>query len=118
MNNVCIIAYSALPLIDPSVPGHFGGLETCAWLVARGLARRSDVNVTFVVRHYLKRPPQMVDGVNIVTRWEPLDICRHSLAGKISVSSRFPWLRFHRWDSSLLWKIPLLAVVHPFKKNN
>ncbi len=107
VKKVCIVAYNALSVIAPSVTGYFGGLKTCSWLIAR----RHDTDVTFVVRHHRKRSSQMIDGVNVVTRWEPLELCRKSLSGKLSISSQFPWLRLHRWDASL-------ALENPFPGNS
>lgn len=110
-----IVAYRALPVACPELPGHFGGLETSAWLTARGLARHGELDVTLLGRHRWSLPPRKVQGVRIIARPAFLEILRESLEGQVTVGSRFPWVSIQRWDSSLLWKLPLLVMARPFR---
>ena len=64
---VCFVALNAYPLFDPRVSEGFGGMETRAWLFARGLARRRDVDVSFLVRDHGQPRRQRIDGVSIRT---------------------------------------------------
>lgn len=115
---ICIVAQNALPVVDPTVKTHFGGLETSAWLTAKGLATTFNLNVTLLVRDSRKRPTTIVDNVRVHTRAAPLELIRNSLEGRCQVVAAFPWLKVSHWDSSLLWKVPLLAGLRPFKQKS
>ncbi|MCR4413061.1 MAG: glycosyltransferase family 4 protein [Thermoguttaceae bacterium] len=91
---VCCVALHAYPAIEPSAEGAFGGTETRAWTLARGLARQEGIEVRFLVR---SRPPG----------WWIL----HSVASDVERIERFPWFRVRRWTASLLWKAPVAAAV-------
>jgi glycosyltransferase involved in cell wall biosynthesis len=113
---ICIIAPHALPVALPGISGNFGGLETAAWLTARALARRPELDVSLLARHHRRLRKQTISGVHVLVRAAPLEILRESLAGRASVRPRFPWISLQRWEPSLLWKLPLLACLKPFKR--
>ena len=112
------MSQNALPVVDPTVQTHFGGLETSAWLTAKGLATTFNLDVTLLVRGFRKRPTTVIDNVRVHTQAAPLELIRNSLEGKCQVTTNFPWLKLSHWDSSLLWKIPLLAGLRPFKQKD
>jgi len=113
---VAFLAYHAYPVIEPAAEGVFGGTETRAWTLARALARRSDLAVSLVV--YARRPivQQICQGVRIVRRCEPLYWVRQAVGRHVEVLGRFPWLRFRSFSPGLLWQMPLLAAVRPFRR--
>lgn len=114
---IAILAYRALPVADPRRHGHFGGLETSAWLTAKGLAAIDGNDVSLIVRYHWPLKAHFIDGVRVVVRWKPLEILRESVAGQIEVTSGFPWLKIRRWKLSLVWKIPLLVLFRLFSRN-
>lgn len=114
--HVCFLAYHAYPAIEPAAEGVFGGTETRAWTLARTLARRPDLAVSLVV--YARRPlrQETNQGVRLVRRCEPLYWVRQAVGKHIEVLSGFPWVRFHSFAPGLLWQVPLLAAVRPFRR--
>jgi len=106
---ITILANQALPVADPKVKGHFGGLETSAWLTAKGLAKIAGLKVTLLTRHHSPRTTKSIEDVAVTSRWSPVEIMRESLDGKLSVVAKFPWINIHRWENSLLYKIPILG---------
>ncbi len=115
--HVCVLAQNALPVVDKRSKSHFGGLETSAWLTAKGLAQFAQCEVTLLVLSARKQKTRQIDKVNVCTCWSPVELIRKSLEGKLQVTPQFPFLHILRWNNSLLWKIPFLAVVRPFKRN-
>ncbi len=113
---VCCLAYHAYPVIEPTAKGDYGGTETRAWLFARGLAAIAGLEVSFVVRSRRPLVQRTYDGVRLIRRIAPLWWLRYRVASRVERVSRFPWLRIRRWSGALLWQIPLLAVVYPFRK--
>lgn len=109
---VCIVALNAYPAIDPQAAGPIGGIETRAWMFARGLARRNGFDVSLFVRH--TRPPRQneVDGVRLVPLVDRLYRVRQSVRLCVGKRRSFPWLTLHRWRSALLWQFPVAAVEH------
>lgn len=113
---VCFLAYHAYPVIEPAAEGVFGGTETRAWTLARALVQRPDLAVSLVVyaRHPLRQ--QSCQGVQLVRRREPLYWVRQAVGKHVEVLSRFPWVRFRSFAPGLLWQVPLLAMVRPFRR--
>lgn len=106
----CFVAPNAYPAIDPRVPGVFGGVETRSWLFARGLARRPNVDVDFIVRHWQPLRQREYDGVRLHLWRDRLYPMRDSVLSRIERHQRFPWISVRDWTPALLWQIPLLAV--------
>lgn len=113
---VCFLAYHAYPLIEPSAEGVFGGTETRAWTLARMLARRADLAISLVV--YSRRPmvQESCQGVRLIRRHEPLYWVRQAVGRHVDVLAHFPWVRFRSFSPALLWEIPLLAAVRPWRR--
>ena len=60
---VCFFCLNAFPLFDPTIDKPIGGMETRAWLFARGLSRLDGFDVKFVVE---QRDPSQI-GVGMAT---------------------------------------------------
>jgi glycosyltransferase involved in cell wall biosynthesis len=112
---VCVVAYYALPVVDPAEAGAFGGTETRAWSIAQLLAERSEFEVRLIVRH--SRPARCIQrsGVRIVTRVDRWRELRRFVSDHVDVLPTWPRLRVRRWHWSLLWKAPWLAATRPFR---
>ncbi|MBW3600180.1 MAG: glycosyltransferase family 4 protein [Planctomycetes bacterium] len=108
---VCLVAYHALPAVDPTEKGYFGGMETHAWQIAGLLAERREFDVRLVVRHHRRARVRQRRGVQIVTRVDRWFRLRRFVSDHAEVGASRPWLRIKRWRWSLLWAIPWLAVV-------
>ena len=63
MIRVCFIAPLARPLIEPAFQCDFGGAEVRALNFARGLARRRDCEVDFVLRSYRNEASRSVGEI-------------------------------------------------------
>ncbi|MCA9080246.1 MAG: glycosyltransferase family 4 protein [Planctomycetaceae bacterium] len=114
MPEVTFVALHALPAIDPSVPGIFGGTETRAWTFARALARDPEWKVNFAVR---PRPPQSAyHGVHIERIRNPLYEVRLHVSQCLERTPRFPYVKLIRWSWHLLWEAPLLVITRPFRR--
>lgn len=107
---ICFVAPNALPVIDPAVPGPIGGIETRSWLFARTLAKRTDVDMNFVVRDAVRPRQQVIESVRIQALVEPLASIRQSIGAFVARQPAFPWIGLRRWSWNLLWQIPLLAA--------
>ena len=107
---VCLVALNAYAAIDAQAPGPIGGIETRAWMFARGLAARDDMEVNFVVRHH--RAPKMTaaEGVRLVPLVDRLYRWREGVRMCVGRRATFPWLTLHQWRASLLWQLPVVAA--------
>lgn len=108
--DVVLVALNALPAIDPAVPGPIGGIETRAWLFARGLAREPKVHVAVVVRSPQEPPRTEYDGVGVITLVDPMYPVWQSIGQSLSRRPRFPWVSLRRWDWRLVWQLPLAVI--------
>lgn len=106
---ICLVALNAYPVIDSTVQGTFGGIETRSWIFAKALASLPDVEVHFVVRHFRNLNQQVYAGVRLHLWLDRLYPLRESVLSRVSFTSRFPWLRVLKPSWSLLWELPLLA---------
>lgn len=113
---VCFVVLNAFPAICPDVSGAIGGIETRAWMLARTLARRPDVDMQFVVRHTGRIRQREFDGVRIIPIRDRLYRLRESVSTMIERRPLFPWLRFHGFSPALLWQLPVLAVWWPWRR--
>jgi len=107
---VCLVALNAYPAIDPQAEGPIGGIETRAWMFARGLAARDDMDVSFVVRHH--RTPRLAnaEGVRLIPLIDRLYRWREGVRMCVGKQPTFPWLALHQWQLSLLWRLPVVAA--------
>ena len=113
--HVCLVAYDALPAVNAAEIGSYGGLETHAWILAQGLARRPGLDVSLVVRHHRLARLSCVNGVQIVTRVDRLFRLRRFVSERIEIHSATR-MSLKRWSWHLLWIMPLLACVRPFRR--
>jgi hypothetical protein len=106
----CLVALNAYPVLEPDLARGVGGIETRAWMFARGLTRYAGAHVQFVVRH--TRPPRRdtVEGVRIVPLIDRLFEMRAAVGMCVSRRAGFPWLKVHRWPPSLFWQLPIIAA--------
>ncbi len=63
--HICFVAPFSYSVFVPSTHHVFGGIEVQAHLLAKGLARRKDYRVSFVVWDHGQPSPQAVDGVTL-----------------------------------------------------
>ncbi|MCA9161883.1 MAG: glycosyltransferase family 4 protein [Planctomycetales bacterium] len=110
LSRLAIIAPNAWPAIDPRGGQRVGGMETFAWGLARGLACIESLDVSLLVRTTRRIDARKIDGVTIAVVREPLRQWRYEVAERVSRVDGFPWVRVHRWDASLAWQIPALAI--------
>ena len=107
---VCIAALNAYPAVDPQSAGPIGGIETQAWMFARGLGQRGEIDVSMFVRH--TRPPRQdeFEGVTLIPLVDRLYGIRQSVGMCVGKQRHFPWLTLHRWRMALLWQFPLVVA--------
>jgi glycosyltransferase involved in cell wall biosynthesis len=106
---IVLVALNALPVIDATVPGPIGGLETRAWLLARGLARRGE-SVQMVVRHTRSLPRKRFADVELVGLTDRLYPLRESVGQRVERVPGFPGIRIRRFSPRLLWQLPRLVL--------
>ncbi len=112
---LCLVAFNAYPAVNPSAGGQVGGTETRAWLLARQLAKRSDVVVSLAVRTTGPVTESVVEGVRIIGLRDRFYRLREAVGGFASRRPGFPWINVHRWSPSLVWQVPLLATARFFE---
>ena len=112
---LCIVAFNAYPAVNPASGGQVGGTETRAWLLARELAKRADIQVSLAVRTTDPIRQETVDGVRIIGLRDRFYRVREAVGGFASRRPGFPWIKVHRWSPSLLWQVPLLASARLFE---
>lgn len=115
-----LVAWNALPAIvdiaDDRSTQTFGGMETAMWTLARQLAKHDDVEVVAFVAADSPRNgdcqwPSHVDDVVLQVRDDRYRRIRRHVSDCFDFATR----RFKRFDRSLLWQLPLLAVTKPFR---
>ncbi|MCA9088080.1 MAG: glycosyltransferase family 4 protein [Planctomycetaceae bacterium] len=112
MPEVTFVALHALPAIDPTVPGVFGGTETRAWTFARALARLPGWKVNLAVRP--RSPHSCYEGVRIQRVRKPLyDIFLH-VGQCLAARQEFPFVTIKRWSWHLFWELPVCVASRPF----
>lgn len=107
---MCLVALNAYPVVEPDLARGVGGIETRAWMFARGLARHAGADVQFVVRHGRRPRRDVVEGVRIVPLVDRLYEVREAVGMCVARRSGFPWLKVHRRRAALLWQLPLIAA--------
>jgi len=112
---ICLVAFNAYPAVNPALGGQVGGTETRAWLLARHLAKRNNVEVSIAVRTTNPVQNAVVDGVRIVGLCDRFYRLREAVGGYASRQAGFPWIKVHRWSPALLWQVPLLASARLFE---
>ena len=112
---ICFVCKHAHPLFDPSDPAPIGGAETHAYTLARALADRGDLQVSFLLEAPRRDRSWLAGGIRIVNSGDGFDRWRNSVAQCIEMSSAFPWLRVRQWQWPLLWQVPVLAARRPLR---
>jgi glycosyltransferase involved in cell wall biosynthesis len=107
---VCLVALNAYAAIDAQAQGPIGGIETRAWMFARGLAARVDMDMTFVVRHHRAPRLTIAEGVRLIPLVDRLYRWREAVRMCVGKRATFPWLTLHQWKASLLWQLPVVAA--------
>lgn len=113
MKKYCLVAHNAVGAVFPEIPRCFGGIETGAWTLARGLAVLPSREVTLHVLHTRRLPRMQAEGVQLSCRVEPFREIRRAVSTSAGLRSPF---RFFR--PSMLWQMPLLAMTWPFRERD
>ena len=111
MTRIAIVGLNAYPAVNPQASKNVGGLENFAWTFARSLASDPRWQVSLLLRHHRSIPEESLDGVKFVKYIEPLRNIRLHVGRCVRRQEQFPFLKVQIWNWSLLWKIPLLAIV-------
>ncbi len=109
------MALNAYPVIEPDAARGVGGIETRAWMFARGLVRHAGADVQFAVRHSRRLRRDFVENVRIVPLIDRLYPWREAVRMCVDRRPGFPWVRVHRWRAGLLWQLPVVAAERALK---
>ena len=112
---LCLVAFNAYPAVNPAAGGLAHGTEIRAWMLARHLARRPELDVSLAVRTTEPIHETVVEGVRIIGRRDRLYRVREAVGSSASRQVGFPWIKVQHWSPSLLWQIPLLALARLFE---
>ena len=115
---VCFVAINAYPVIDPSVPGSFGGIETRSWMLAKALATHPDFEVSFLVRHSTRLRTPVVAGVKLYLLRDRFYQQRVSLLMRLQRCTGFPWMRLRQPRLSDMIYLPLLLILKLLRKRH
>ena len=108
-----IVAWQALPAVQPMVGRNVGGLETAAWLLARALARHESVECSFFVRHHVSITDSHIDSVDIKVDVDPREFVRREVSSYFATG---PIHAIKRIRPSIVGKILYLAVSRPWRR--
>jgi glycosyltransferase involved in cell wall biosynthesis len=113
--HLCIVAHNAFSAVFPAQGQAVGGAETRAWTIAKGLQQTGRCGVSFVVRSFRQLPAQEVEGVEIVRlpTWFPE--LRRRVSECLKRKSGFPGVRLVKFRPGLLWEVPFLLLIRPFR---
>lgn len=111
---ICFTCWHAYPVVNPVASGVFGGMETHAVILAETFAKQFEVS--FLARNRLLVDCERINGVDWIPwrgfwnglRWDVEECVEWTTISKVK--------RFKKFAPSLLWKIPLLLVSHPFRQ--
>ncbi len=112
---ICFVLLHAYPVVESNAPGVFGGSETRAVTLARGLARYTDHEVCFIVRNAELKKSRLIDGVTFIAWRDFWTETRLHVAAHLDLKA-LPAIRITRWSWKLLWEIPLLAMASLWRK--
>ncbi len=112
---ICFVLLHAYPVVEPTASGVFGGSETRAVTIARGLARYTDHEICFIVRHPALKKKRMIDGITFIPWRDFWAETRLHVAEHLDTTV-LPGIRLNRWSWKLLWEIPLLAVTSLWRR--
>ncbi len=89
LDTLAFVSLPAWPVVSPESSGIFGGTETRAVTLARGLASRSSFDVRFLVRHPDLTQPQSIDGITFEPWRDPVTE-RNARVAEAIKSKRWP----------------------------
>ena len=112
---ICFVLLHAYPVVEPTASGVFGGSETRAVTIARGLAKYSKHEICFIVRNPQLKRPRVIDGVTYIPWRDFWTEIRLHVAEHLDISV-LPKICINRWSWKLLWEIPLLALAQVWRK--
>jgi len=112
---VSFTALHAYPLFDPDVDAAVGGMETRAWMLARQLAESDDFDVHFLVQAPRRFRRRECGKITVWNLGDGFDHIRRDVSQHVNVLDRFPWVAVRRWSARLIWELPLLALLRPFR---
>ena len=116
--HVCFVAENAYPVISESRSQAFGGMETQAWAFARSLRQLNCCEISFAVSSPERFTVREHSGIQVINRRAGLEHVRRNVARNCQIQHAWPPVRVHRWSSSLLWQLPLLAITRPFRSGD
>ncbi len=112
---ICFVLLHAYPVVEPTASGVFGGSETRAVTIARGLAKYTKHEICFIVRNPQLKKPRVIDGVTYIPWRNFWTEIRVHVAEHLDISV-LPKICINRWSWKLLWEIPLLALTWLWRK--
>ena len=110
--NVTLVVWQGLSAILPEKGRGVGGLEVCAWRLAKGLTSRPGIQTRIIVRAPGGLKSQNIDGVQVVFVNSPREYVRRDVSVCIDFSQR----KLKRFSWKLLWQVPYLAMTWPFRE--
>ena len=114
---ICFVVFNAYPVVEPNAPGFFGGSETRAVTLARGLAKSTEHEICFIVQNPELKQPRLIDAVMYIPWCDFWAETREHVAEHLDLSV-LPRIRFKRWSWKLLWEIPLLILSNPWRRKH
>ena len=111
--SVTIVCLNALGVIQNRDEKNIGGMEVRAWMIARGLAKFSGANVTFIVRSE-SQVHETIEQVQVCafdSRWNRI---LKNLSPYLTRSYAFPGITIHRWGTPLISGLTQLAMLRLF----
>ena len=100
---------NAYPLFDPGIWTTAGGMERRAAMLARGLSRRGDFKLGFVVSDFGQAFTTWHEGIDFHIYQSKLRRYGRNVFPRFRKRRWFPTLNLDRHDLDLLWQIPLIA---------
>jgi len=114
--NLCFVSLHAFPVFLPSAPGLFGGTETRAATIARGMQQFTDHKVSFLTRNYTLKQPQRLEDIDFIPWRDFWTGVRAHVVDHVDLRSGRALPKLKKWSPHLLWEIPSLALLYPTRK--
>jgi len=106
LETLAFVSLPAWPVVHPESSGIFGGTETRAVTLARGLANHSSFDVRFLVRHPDLTQPQSMDGITFEPWRDPVTERNARVAEAI---------KSKRWSPALLRDAAAILLQRAFQ---
>lgn len=111
LQKICCVSLHSYPVINPSAKGGYGGTETRAWTICRGLAQQSNVTVCLVVRNQSLKHSERIENVTIIPKEEFLYWTQHAAVHSLTFRSTFPYVGIRQWSWRLPFQFGVLVAV-------